>query len=255
MKPSLKQNDKVAVDDRLKKIFHQWIPEYFQEPEFKEFFKKEHADSVTYEDLVKQNIKAYNPYVNGNDEWERILAIIKKNEIDLGLQTYQFDIQNISERKKTIKSYLSPKASFLFFNVGSFHKEIYEDEEILALLDQRLREKNFGFLFTASDAIMKDEKGNNKFAQKLLDHPEKGLLVNIGERVNLHFISVLYNTTDGMRWKFSFETDHCEFQAVRKRISPFSVKTRLGLMAYYCRKIIPRGKIVSLMSEFDKFQY
>ncbi len=186
-----------------------------------------------------------------DSDWDKIESKLRSNELAEGNEL-RIELEGPEERTAYVENCLSKPNSFLFLNVGSFHKDVFLTKRALQLIEERLSEPSFRFLVTSSTRIMKDAAGN-PFAEKLLSHPDKGVVINIGDREPLHFVSVIFTKDEKMTAELSFEEDHQEQQAIRRRVF---VSSRKSIALFYASQIkqMADGHIATSLSDFDEWR-
>jgi len=239
----------IKLKDHINKIFSD-CEEHFSYPHFTQYFDKK---PVNLKDFLSIRNNPINVMPESDDDWDNLVNIIKRHESSDGIMSLQECKEDTKERIEKILSYLSCPNSFLFLNVGSFHNNVFNsDKRMINMIKNRLKEEKFRFIVSSANYVMM-KNGHNTFLETLLKHPDKGVVVNAGKRMPLHFISVAYDSVCGPRTLISFEHEHDESQNIRKRYTPYSIKSLNLLYASQLKQILKNGFLVQSVNDFEEY--
>lgn len=201
--------------------------------------------------LQKIDLSPYTVRPQDDDAWLDMIDDLEKRETEEGNE-FKPTVENAGQRRKTTRYYFSHPHSFLFLNVGSFHRDVYRDEDVLSLLECRLREKDFRFLVTSSHTVMKVD-GHNPILERFLACPSKGLVIDMGERQPLHFLSVSYLKHSKYQTTTCFEYDHDESQVIRDRYFCKATASSIPLYLAQIQEVMKSGRLTESIHDYDAY--
>ncbi len=209
--------------------------------------------SPSLAELPETDVRPFTIRPKDDHEWLDILDEVDAMEEREG-RPFRPHREGHKERYKITCEYFSEPDSFLFLNVGSFHRDVYDNDEILALLEKRLQEDAFRFIVTSSHAVMKDRDGRNPVLEAFLAHSDKGMVVDMGKRPPLHFIEVVSHRDGKVRRRMSFEYDHDEAQNLRDRYIVTAPRAISRLHRAQFIGILETGRIRTSISQFGTYR-